>query len=69
MQRRQGGFGEVNAEVNTAGSADHKFLQTIITRMDGNSDIFKRILDDDDFRELLGDYYVKKVYEQLREAA
>jgi type I restriction enzyme R subunit len=48
---------------------DRKFLQTIITRMDANSDIFKRILDDDDFRELLGDYYVKKVYEQLREAA
>jgi type I restriction enzyme R subunit len=48
---------------------ERKFLQTIITRMDANSDIFKRILDDDDFRELLGDYYVKTVYEQLREAA
>ena len=48
---------------------DRKFLQTIVTRMDANSEIFKRILDDDEFRELLGDYYVKKVYEQLREAA
>jgi type I restriction enzyme R subunit len=48
---------------------DRKFLQTIITRMDSNSEIFKRILDDDEFRELLGDYYVKKVYEQLRQAA
>ena len=47
---------------------DRKFLQTIVTRMDANSEIFKRILDDDDFRELLGDYYVRKVYEQLREA-
>jgi hypothetical protein len=37
--------------------------------MDANSEIFKRILDGDQFRELLGDYYVKKVYEQLREAA
>ena len=45
---------------------DRKFLQTIVTRMDANSEIFKKILDDDDFRELLGDYYVKKVYEQLR---
>jgi type I restriction enzyme, R subunit len=48
---------------------DRKFLQTIVTRMDANSEIFKRILDDEEFRELLGDYYVKKVYEQLREAA
>ena len=48
---------------------ERKFMQTIIGRMDANSDIFKRILDDDDFRELLGDYYVKKVYEQLRDAA
>jgi len=48
---------------------DRKFLQTIVTRMDANSEIFKRILDDDEFRELLGDYYVKKVYDQLREAA
>ena len=39
---------------------DRKFLQTIVTRMDANSEIFKRILDDDEFRELLGDYYVKK---------
>ncbi len=37
--------------------------------MDDNDEIFKRILDDDDFRDLLGDYYVRKVYDQLREAA
>jgi type I restriction enzyme R subunit len=48
---------------------DRKFLQTIVTRMDANSDIFKRILDDDEFRDLLGDYYLKKVYAQLRDAA
>ena len=48
---------------------DRTFLQTIVTRMDANSDIFKRILDNDDFREAIGDYYVKKVYEQLREVA
>jgi type I restriction enzyme R subunit len=48
---------------------DRKFLQTIVTRMDANSEIFKRILDEEDFRNLLGDYYLKKVYQQLREAA
>jgi type I restriction enzyme, R subunit len=48
---------------------DRKFLQTIVVRMDANSEIFKRILDDQDFRDLLGDYYVKKIYEELREAA
>jgi type I restriction enzyme R subunit len=48
---------------------DRKFMATIVSRMDANSDIFKRILDDDEFRDLLGDYYLKKVYSQLREAA
>jgi type I restriction enzyme R subunit len=46
-----------------------KFLETIVTRMDANSDIFKKILDEEEFRDALGDYYVKKVYEQLRAAA
>jgi type I restriction enzyme, R subunit len=32
---------------------DRKFLQTIITRVDANDDIFKRILDDEDFRTAL----------------
>jgi hypothetical protein len=44
-------------------------MKTIVTRMDANSEIFKRILDDEDFRDLLGENYVKRVYEQLREAA
>ena len=48
---------------------DRKFLQTIVTRMDANEAIFKRILDDDDFSEFVRDVYLKKVYEQLREAA
>jgi len=48
---------------------DQKFMNTIITRMDSNNEIFKRVLDDQDFRTLLADYYVKKVYDQLREAA
>ena len=45
---------------------DKTFMNTIVTRMDANNEIFKRVLDDQDFRTLLADYYVKKVYERLR---
>ena len=48
---------------------DKTFMSTIVNRMDANSEIFKRVLDDQDFRSLLSDYYVKKVYGQLRRAA
>jgi type I restriction enzyme, R subunit len=48
---------------------DRKFLQTIITRVDANDEIFKRILDDEDFRDALGEFYLRKVYERLREGA
>ena len=44
-------------------------MQTIVTRMDANAEIFKRILDDDGLPDLLSEYYLKKVYEQLRDAA
>ncbi len=44
-------------------------MRTIVTRMDDNSEIFKRILDDNEFSDLLHDYYLKKVYSQLRDAA
>ena len=46
---------------------DRKFLQTIITRVDANEEIYKKILDDEDFRATLGDFYLRKVYERLRE--
>jgi type I restriction enzyme R subunit len=42
---------------------DKKFLQTIITRVD-----FKKILDDEDFRTTLGEFYLRKVYERLQGA-
>ena len=45
---------------------DKKFLQTIITRVDANEEIFKKILDDEDFRTTLGDFYLRKVYERLQ---
>jgi type I restriction enzyme R subunit len=48
---------------------DRKFLQTIITRVDANDEIYKRILDDEEFRATLGDFYLRKVYERLREPA
>jgi type I restriction enzyme, R subunit len=47
---------------------DKKFLQTIITRVDANDEIFKRILDDEDFRTTLGEFYLRKVYERLQAA-
>jgi type I restriction enzyme R subunit len=48
---------------------DRKFMQTIVARMDDNSDIFKRILDDDEFSGFLREHYLRKVYAQLRETA
>ncbi len=48
---------------------DKKFLQTIITRVDTNEDIFKKILDDEDFRTTLGEFYLRKVYERLQATA
>ncbi|MGH3427237.1 MAG: DEAD/DEAH box helicase family protein, partial [Mycobacteriales bacterium] len=45
---------------------DRKFLETIVTRVDANEEIFKRILDDEDFRLALGDFYLRKVYGRLR---
>jgi type I restriction enzyme R subunit len=47
---------------------DRKFLHTIITRVDANDEIYKRILDDEDFRAALGEFYLRKVYDRLREA-
>jgi type I restriction enzyme R subunit len=47
---------------------DRKFLQTIITCIDANDEIYKKILDDEDFRTTLGEFYLRKVYERLRQA-
>jgi len=45
---------------------DRKFMNTIVTRMDENEAIFKQVLDDDEFRQVLLDFYLRKVYERLR---
>jgi type I restriction enzyme R subunit len=47
---------------------DRKFLQTIISRTDANDEIFKKILDDEDFRAAMESHYLRKVYDRLRAA-
>ena len=42
-------------------------MNTIVARMDANDGILKRILDNNDFHDLLADYYANKVYARLRE--
>ena len=40
---------------------------TIVTRVDANDEIDKKILDDEDFRVTLGEFYLRKVYERLNQ--
>ena len=42
------------------------FLDTVVSRMDANEAIFKRVLDDPDFRDLLEAQYVQRIYDRLR---
>ena len=46
---------------------EKKFLQTVIARADANDEILKRVLDDEEFAAALGTFYLRKVYERLRE--
>jgi type I restriction enzyme, R subunit len=48
---------------------DRKFMQTIVTRIDANEEIFKKVLDDEDFQTAVADFYLHKVYDRLRETA
>jgi type I restriction enzyme, R subunit len=48
---------------------DREFMKTVVTRMDANNEIFKKILDDAEVRDFLADVYVRKVYARLRDAA
>ncbi len=45
---------------------DHRFLDTVVSRMDENEAIFKRILDDEEFRQFLMDLYAGRVYRRAR---
>jgi type I restriction enzyme R subunit len=42
------------------------FLSTVIDRMDSNEEIFKRILDNDDFKNTLLTWYATEVYRKAR---
>ena len=41
---------------------DRTFLDTVVRRMDDNEEIFKRILDESEFRETVLEYYAEKLY-------
>jgi type I restriction enzyme R subunit len=47
---------------------DNRFMGTVVSRMDENEEIFKRILDDEEFRQVLMDLYAGRVYRRAREA-
>ncbi len=46
---------------------NRKFLNTIVARVDTNDEIFKKILDDEEFKHAIEGYYLRKVYSRLRE--
>jgi type I restriction enzyme R subunit len=45
---------------------DREFMDTVVKRMEGNEEIFKRILDDVDFRRTILEFYAARLYERLR---
>jgi len=45
---------------------DNRFMGTVVSRMDDNEAIFKRILDDEEFRQVLLDLYAGRVYRRAR---
>jgi type I restriction enzyme R subunit len=47
---------------------DRLFLDTVVKRMDANEEIFKRVLDDQEFQQTIADFYLRRVYARLREA-
>jgi type I restriction enzyme, R subunit len=45
---------------------DERFMGTVVDRMDDNEAIFRRILDDEEFRQVLMDLYASRVYQRAR---
>jgi type I restriction enzyme R subunit len=45
---------------------NRRFMDTIVSRMDANEEIFKRILDEPEFRATLFDHYLGRVFSSLR---
>ncbi|MCL6091833.1 MAG: type I restriction endonuclease subunit R, partial [Actinobacteria bacterium] len=46
---------------------DRNFLKTVISRMDENDALFRRILDDPEFQDVIKDFYGAKVYREARQ--
>lgn len=61
------------AEVNSLENFKHVFERMLeglfIDRMDGNEEIFDRIMKDPQFRNIASDHLMREVYERLRNAA
>lgn len=45
---------------------DRNFLKTVISRMDENDALYRRILDDPEFHDVVKGYYGAKVYREAR---
>lgn len=45
---------------------DPRFLKTVVTRMDENDALFRRILDDPEFQDAVKDFYGQDVYRKAR---
>ena len=45
---------------------DDRFMGTVVSRMDDNEAIFKKILDDEEFRQVLMDLFAGRVYRRAR---
>jgi len=46
---------------------DRNFLKTVISRMDENDALFRRILDDPEFQQAIKEFYVREIYRKARE--
>ncbi len=46
---------------------DRNFLKTVISRMDENDALFRRILDDPEFQQAVKEFYVRDVYRKARD--
>jgi type I restriction enzyme R subunit len=45
-----------------------KFISTMVSRMDDNEDLFKRVLDDRDFQAVVMEHYLRRVFDRARGA-
>lgn len=48
---------------------DRRFLNRVVGRMDDNDAIFKKVLDDEELRQVLMALYARRVYVRARERA